>query len=142
MTEIDADDLLYSMEEGIFLHDGEPYTGLAREYRPAGTLVEESTYLDGVQTGPARYWYPSGQRRGEENFLNNGLHGPCKEWHPNGQLRREAVFEHSILVRDRTHDEAGRLVGEFQLTENDPMFKILEASRRIDRKTNSLSKAG
>jgi antitoxin component YwqK of YwqJK toxin-antitoxin module len=63
---------------------------------------------------------------GEDNYVNNGLHGSSREWYQNGQLKREAEYELSILVKDKKWDEGGKLVEEFVLTENDPLFKTLQ----------------
>jgi antitoxin component YwqK of YwqJK toxin-antitoxin module len=136
MVTINSRELRYCVEEGTQIYNDEPFTGIARYYNREGKLTGENTYLNGIQHGLARYWYPSGQLKGKETFVNNGLHGPCKEWHENGQLKRDAMFEHSILVRDKQWDENGKLIKDMQLTEKDPLFESLERSRQAHKENN------
>jgi antitoxin component YwqK of YwqJK toxin-antitoxin module len=137
MVAVYDEDLLYSMEDGIYVYEGEPYTGIAHRFSPVGALIAEDHFIDGLQEGASRYWYPSGELCGEEYFLHNSLHGPCKEWYPNGQLKRDAVYEYGIRVSDKQWDASGRLVEAFQLTEKDPYFMTLELRRRSHEKNGA-----
>ena len=130
---IDDDDLLYRVEDGAYLYDGEPFTGIAQGHTSDGALVSEIAYVNGVQEGLARHWYPSGGLLSEEHYLNNSAHGPSREWYENGQLKRDSEYEHAVLVREMAWDENGALTEDFVLSEGDPMFKTLQDFREIYR---------
>ncbi len=126
MLAIDFRDLRYCIEEDAQIYQDDPFTGIARQYNHEGALVAEYSYVNGDKDGLTRYWYPSGELLGEDHYRNASLHGPSREWYQNGQLKREAEYELSILVKDKKWDECGKLVEDFVLTENDPLFKTLQ----------------
>ena len=131
---INDDDLLYRMEDGAYLYEGERFTGIAQGFTSEGARVSEIAYVNGIQEGQAKYWYPSGELLGEAHYLNNSLHGASREWHQNGQLKRDAEYEHAILLKEKKWSQNGELVEEYLLTENDPLFKTLQDFREIYRK--------
>jgi len=130
---ISDDDLLYRVEDGAYLYDGERFTGIARGVTSEGVLASEIAYTNGVQEGLARHWYPSGERLSEVTYLNNSVHGSSREWHKNGRLKREAEYEHGILLKENKWDDDGKLIEEFVLSDKDPLFKTLEDFREIYR---------
>jgi antitoxin component YwqK of YwqJK toxin-antitoxin module len=127
---IDDDDL-YLAEDGSYEYQGKPFTGTARLRARNGVVVSEINYVDGLLHGLARYWYPSGEPRGEEHFEGNGRTGPSREWYPTGQLKRETAFEYSVRVRERQWNEAGELMEDYVLTEDQPVFRTLQKLRRM-----------
>jgi antitoxin component YwqK of YwqJK toxin-antitoxin module len=130
MTTINDDDL-YLAEDGSYEYQDQPFTGIARQYRRDGTLLSEIAYVNGLQEGLARWWYPSGELNGEEYFVRNSRHGPSREWYPDGRLKRDTLYEHAIVVREQKWDENGKLVRDFTLTEDNPLFQILQGFRKV-----------
>lgn len=130
------DDELFSLEDGSYEYEDQPFTGVAREYSNDGKLLSEISYENGLQHGIARYWYPTGELRGEETFKRNGRTGVSRWWYRDGKLERETTFEHSIRVLEKEWNERGEIVRDFMLKKEDPMFEILEKSRRLDEKKN------
>jgi len=133
---INEDDLVVD-EDGTYVWQDQPFTGTARQYTRDGALISENSYVNGIQEGPARYWYPSGEPLGEEHFANNSRHGPSREWYRDGKPKRDAVYEHAVLVRDKQWDEKGNLGRDFQLTEEDPLYGILQSLRQVYGKARS-----
>jgi antitoxin component YwqK of YwqJK toxin-antitoxin module len=124
-------DLLFNGHDGIFVRDGEPFTGTGRRLANNGAVIAEDRYENGIQEGRSRYWYSSGEPRGEAHFRHDSLHGPTKEWFQDGRLRRDAMFEHGILVSDKTWDETGKQTRDFEIKETDRSFRSLQKSRKI-----------
>ena len=135
MAIIDRDEL-YFLEDGTYEWQDKPFSGIAREYRPDKSVVSESEFVDGMQDGFTRGYYPSGKLYTETHWVKNSHHGPARVWYENGQMERDALYEHGILVKEKKWDDSGQLLKDFQITEDHPLFKILE-SRRLRNKLPS-----
>lgn len=125
MQVVDIDQLEY---DEVFHHaelDGIPFTGVAQERLPNGTLLGETTYDQGRMHGRSRAWLASGQLVEESHWRHNGKDGPYREWYPDGGKKRYAYFRRNILVRSLHWDEQGRLVSEFRLSEHDSDYAWL-----------------
>ena len=125
------DDDLYLADDGSYEYEDKPFTGVAVEYSRDGSIIGETEYLDGLQSGKSRYWYPSGELKGEKEFLRNGHHGWSREWYQNGQLKEETLFEHSIRLRERCFDPEGKVLSDFTLAEDAPLYQTLLQYREI-----------
>lgn len=131
MERVDFEELGYDTEKYLDTFGGEPFTGIAYETHPDGSLASETAFTDGLKDGRSVEWYASGQIK-EEYFMRQGSgHGLLREWFENGSLKREKMREYGIAVWDRTYDEEGNLVESFVLPEDDVLYKIL--MRRRDR---------
>lgn len=128
MIRVDEDTLEYT-NESIYMWQGKPFTGIGYECLPNGDLISEVSYVDGIQRGIAREWYSSGQLHVEEHYIDGSKHGECREWFENGQLKIEAVYEFSILVKQKMWDEKGRLVKVFEIDEGDSLYSTLKVFR-------------
>lgn len=115
--------------------NGKPFTGIAFEYNGQGKLISEVSFVDGIEHGIARDWYPSGQLKKETYLMWGGLHGVSREWFENGRLKSEAYGEYAILIKRKIWDEDGNLILDKHISENDPLYKILQ-SRRQRNPTN------
>jgi len=121
---IDEDDL-YVLEDGTYEWQDKPFTGIACEFREDGSVINETEYVNGMQEGIARCYHPSGKLYCETNWVKNSLHGRARDWYENGQIERDALYEYAILVREQKWDDNGKLVKDFRITEDHPLFKIL-----------------
>ncbi len=111
------------------LWQGQPFTGIAYEERPDGSLISEADYDDGFQRG-SREWYPGGQPREDKRFGPYGPDGLAREWYPDGRLRNEALYEHGIALYAKAWDEQGNLTRNDRLSETAPDYARLRERRR------------
>ena len=109
---------------------GEPFTGVAFE-ESNGRVVEELSFVDGIQHGVAREWYPSGRLRVEWHYYRNVRHGISREFDENGRLASEAVHEYGIKTRERRW-EGDRLVESYELPADDPRRDKLARRRETE----------
>jgi antitoxin component YwqK of YwqJK toxin-antitoxin module len=116
-------------DDGLHYLHGKPFTGVLEYHFRNGNLEAEEEYKDGLLSGFKRTWYLSVQLQLEAECDWGGFHGKLREWHENGQLAREAVYEYGIRIHATRWDTLGIVVEEFQLTQSDPGYEILEASR-------------
>ena len=123
ISEIDFND------DYSYTYKGEAFTGVVMEHGPAGELISEMSFVDGVKEGPIREWYKSGAKRSEKNLHHGALHGVSMEWFETGKPKKREVAELGILLESDEWDEDGTLVATYRLSENDANFKILQQLR-------------
>jgi hypothetical protein len=111
MIIIDMDKLEYG-NEGLYLLNGVPYTGLAREYEDK-KLISEITFNKGVESGIHRGWYLSGQLNWEGYNKDGYAHGFYREWYENGSLAEESLVDHAIPLLIRKWNMNGRMIKFF-----------------------------
>ena len=78
---------------------------------------------------PSKEWFPSGRLQ-EEIQPAGWDYVLVRTWYESGQLKLEKCVEHAILVSSQEWNEEGELIKEYRIKESDPMFPILEISRR------------
>jgi antitoxin component YwqK of YwqJK toxin-antitoxin module len=125
---IDDTDIEYIAGNPTRVLEGEPFTGITFEIID-GQLVEEVTYLNGVEYGMSKSWYPNGNIESEGELKWNLHHGPFKTWHENGLLRSEGVFELGHTIWRKTWDESGNLASEYNIENNPDRLSGLDAIR-------------
>ena len=113
---------------------GQPLTGVMYDLHLDGWLLSEIEYVDGLQEGTSRDYYPSGQVRSEGMYRGNNADGPEREWFENGHLRREAMLDSAHIVSEKVWDEAGTLVRNYIMTEDDPLYPRLQQFRAYRRR--------
>jgi hypothetical protein len=132
INRVDYELLDYDFEKGIATLDELPFSGLAFERRKDGGL-DEVIMLGGVKHGLTRTWFASGAIMCEENFYKGSLHGVCWEWFENGHLKSEAIFEFGVRVKAIIWDEAGTVVSDYDVNEDEFNFRMLSLRRRTFR---------
>jgi antitoxin component YwqK of YwqJK toxin-antitoxin module len=130
MNRVSFDDLLYE-DDGIYSHEGAPFSGVACDVFPNGKVRSEAQFVDGHQEGVAKEWYDNGQIKFERMYLGDGLHGVSKEWHPNGQLKEESECEFGICLESKEWDDGGLLTKRFNLQPTDVTYQMLMTKRSI-----------
>ena len=121
--ELDLDD------EQLIVWNGRPFTGIAVEFFPDGTLCSEVPHLEGVRHGLIRAWYPSGQLRKEANLWQGGLHGYKREWDEQGHLVSDELGELGIGIAEKRWDEQGRLIRDWRIGTKDNLYELLLIKR-------------
>ena len=117
-------------------YNGAPFTGIAFGLGPGGYLQTEMEYLDGWETGRTRWWYPSGLAEYEIELRDGVLHGESRHWHANGKLEKWARGEFGISLEEKEWSYTGELLRHFVLTEDHPLWRILQQYREQDKLIN------
>ena len=120
---------LLDLQDYVAYCEGKPFTGVAVEYRPDGTVWSEITYRFGLEDGPARDWYENGMLRSESMAKLGVTNGISKEWQPDGTPKTEKVIELGYCTHSREWGETGRLIKESKLDENSSNYELLIAAR-------------
>ena len=108
---------------------GKPFTGIVFELQN-DQVINETTYVEGVEDGVERSWYLNGQVESMGENRWNRSHGPFKMWYPSGQLKYEGLTELGHVIWRKGWSEEGNLISEYKI-ENDPdQLNRLESARQ------------
>ena len=118
----------------VMLWEGEPFTGVAFELSPQGTLWSEQTYVEGTLDGISRDWYPNGQLRSHTEYKWNRIHGREQGWYENGQLKCNVIYELGTVIRKREWDERGNITKDYQIEDDAWAAEHLKSQRELFRK--------
>ncbi len=129
MERVDFEELGYDTEKYLDTFDGKPFTGIAYETHPDGSLASETAFTDGLKDGRSVAWYASGQIKEEYHMRQGSGHGLFRGWFESGNLKKEMMREYGIVVWDRTYDEEGNIMENFVLPEDSVRYKILMKMR-------------
>jgi hypothetical protein len=116
-------------DDQLIVWKGQPFTGIAVEVFPDGTLRGEVPHLEGVRHGWVREWYLSGQLKYEANLWHGGVHGYMREWDEQGRLITEMIGELGIRIAEKRWDEQGRLIRDWHIGPKDNLYEILQIKR-------------
>ena len=87
MKRVPESELDYPGDDGLYYHDGVPFTGVAYNRAGRGLRTEEE-YRDGLSWGAVRRWHPTGTPASEKQTVAGVFHGLCLEWDEQGRLTR------------------------------------------------------
>lgn len=122
------DDQLDYDEDLVYTYRGERFTGIGYDEAP-GHSRSEISYVNGVQEGPARDWYPSGRLKFEAMYKDNARHGHRREFREDGTISLEEIYEYGVLVRSASFDVEGRVLQNFEISEDSANFNLLRRLR-------------
>ncbi|MGP4021037.1 toxin-antitoxin system YwqK family antitoxin [Saccharopolyspora sp. 5N708] len=98
----------------ITSYQGRPFTGEIVDFDPNGTMIELTTYADGIEHGPQVEWFPDGTKQLEGQCDHGQAVGEWREWHPTGQLARYDEFNDlGDLLKRKRWDESGELLEDY-----------------------------
>ena len=117
-------------EDQLMFWQGQPFTGVAVEFFPDGTLQSEVYHVNGLAHGPSRGWYPSGRLRDEMTLWYGALHGYKREWDEQGRLVSESLGELGIGVAEKRWDVHGKLIRDWHISPRDNLFSTLQLCRQ------------
>ena len=129
MLEIDYDDLECD-ENHCYLHDGRPFTGLARERSPSGGLVAEVPFLNGMKHGAATEWHEPERVRSVYNYMLNMMHGRATEYAPDGAVVLDAEHEYGICLWRRRYAPGGAVTEDYTIQSSESALEVLAMARR------------
>jgi antitoxin component YwqK of YwqJK toxin-antitoxin module len=88
-------------KDDLFIHEGQPFTGLAIDKHPNGRPKCEYPMKAGRIDGVVREWYDNGQPSVETHFDNGKRDGLNRYWSREGKLTKEQVYDqdHSVSVK-------------------------------------------
>jgi antitoxin component YwqK of YwqJK toxin-antitoxin module len=137
MERVNIDELDSDYTEGgsiIYIWEGRPFTGIAYELNRDGNLVNETSYVEGIEDGLKKDWYPNGQPKSSTEMKWNRPHGNFTHWHVNGQKKYEGVAELGHDLNSQEWDESGKLINEYQIESDPKELASLETDRLIFKK--------
>lgn len=118
---------------GDSFYEGEPFTGIAVEFGPAGERVAEVPYRIGKMHGPSRVWDLDGRLRSEEYRAVGSPHGAFRNWDQHGRLVSEEIWEFHLRIYERVPDAEGQLGEGVSLLAAQPW--LLESWREERRRS-------
>jgi antitoxin component YwqK of YwqJK toxin-antitoxin module len=118
MLRINYDDL-ESDSDGIYYLDGKPFTGTAYELYPNGQVSSEVEMIEGIANGAVHEWYPSGKPKLEGYGKIGERYSWSHEWFENGNPKHELVCEFHARAKERTWNEQGQLIFEYNHSSSD-----------------------
>ncbi|KAL2862586.1 toxin-antitoxin system YwqK family antitoxin [Aspergillus lucknowensis] len=104
-----------TINEGLItLHQGTPFTGEIADYAANGTLIELTSYENGLEHGPQFEWYPDGSKMLQGQCDRSSAVGEWREWYPTGRLARYDRFnELGDLLERKRWNESGVIVEDY-----------------------------
>lgn len=69
-----------------------PFTGMAVERHPNGTVAARFSYRNGISHGPAAMFYEDGNRESEALMEDGIVNGKITRWFKNGNLKSETPY--------------------------------------------------
>ena len=119
-------------DDGLALHAGVPFSGVAVEHDEDGRLLAEESYRDGRRHGPSRLLFPSGELAEEGTRHRGAWHGTVEVWNEDGTQAEEGRYAYGICLEHWVWDADGELVEHFQLDPDSEMMELVEACRADD----------
>lgn len=101
LVTVRASELDIDSSQGLRIHEGRPFTGIAKEFHPDGSVAKADSFVDGLRHGASQLWFASGQLGYEAHFIEGIREGVAKTWWANGKLRSKTTY-----VADRQNGEA------------------------------------
>jgi len=102
-TAVSMEDL--ALEDGFLRRNDEPFSGLAYELYPEGTLYRAAQYKDGKLNGMTFLWYPDGSPQMSAGYKAGALHGRFQGWYPNGSVIYDMFINRGAYGLDLLSDE-------------------------------------
>jgi antitoxin component YwqK of YwqJK toxin-antitoxin module len=130
MERVPYSELDYPGDDGLYYHEGAPFTGVAYQMAKGGWLESEVEYRDGLANGPGKSWFPSRSLAAECRTAGGVYHGLRRQWHENGRSAAEEMYEHGICLWRRRWDAEGNQIEDFRLKETDRDFGALQMFRK------------
>lgn len=132
--DIDGEEFEYAeQDEILLLRNGIPFTGTGVFKFPDGRISIESEYVDGLLNGIERRWYQNGVLKMETHLVDNITNGECTEWYKNGELKTFGLYEQGTALSYKEWNEAGELIENYILDQDDPEYKFLERLRKMGK---------
>lgn len=91
--------------EGIWLQDGQPFSGIAYERFANQRLQRVFNLFQGKQQGPSYLWYPDGAPLMSANYRLGALQGRFLGWYQNGGVIYDMVLNHGAYSGDYIDDD-------------------------------------
>jgi len=85
--------------KGVFHFSHGRLHGSSCFYAEDGTLLAESTFVDGLQEGTATWFYPSGARYSTQQYKNGLWQGKCLYYYENGNVRSEICYDEGHVMQ-------------------------------------------
>lgn len=131
MKQIPCTQLEYE-EDGLYYHEGRPFTGVSLTIGKDGGILGQSEFRDGLPWGTVRKWFASGRLALEGHLVAGALHGRRREWFEDGRPKVDEDYELGICLRRNRWDETGNQIEDFHLKPTDNAFQTLQTLRKCN----------
>lgn len=118
----------------ILMCEGVPFSGIAYEISPQGTLWCEQIYNDGTLNGLSQDWHLNGQLKSQTEYKWNRVHGRDQGWYENGRPEYDSYYELGIMLREHRWNEAGVLQKSYRVEDNPKRYADLLQEKAIFQK--------
>ncbi|MCL3780027.1 toxin-antitoxin system YwqK family antitoxin [Prolixibacteraceae bacterium JC049] len=117
-------------QNGIYLNNNHPFTGLYVEHYTNGVKKVEMTVVNGAKEGTTTFYYPSGQVSEVRSYKANSMHGKWETFDKNAKKTGEAhytnglksgtwqIWDKSGQLRYKMYYKAGKKVGTWEKYNN------------------------
>jgi hypothetical protein len=85
-------------------------------------LRREVELREGMKWGRAQEWYRSGGLREDAEFALDVYSGRVRKWREDGSLISDQIYELGLRIESKCWDEAGRLVEDYRIADDDPSY--------------------
>lgn len=116
-------------DDYVVYEKGKPFTGVAYDTRPNGSLWSEVTYGCGLRHGVSRSWHDNGQLMSQDHYKLARADGLSEEWHHNGRHKLRRLYELANIVEEQEWDEAGKLIRDYHIDPGSDEYRRLERDR-------------
>lgn len=111
--------------------------GLYQLFYEKGTLLEESTYDNGLKTGSSKKYYPSGKLYSVTNYQSGKLAGDYTTYYENGEVKDQGKI--SEVPQSKAVNFYGDIIGSYQENEFSGIYKLEEKNIQINSAENSFT---
>ena len=119
-------------ENGRYLEEGKPFTGLLYLESESGALEAEQEVRDGYKWGAQREWHVPGVLTLEWHAVKGEPHGGYRSFHANGNLASDKKYEFGVCVSERSFEETGVAKESWQIGPSDADYRTWEARKQRD----------
>jgi MORN repeat variant len=131
MTRVLSRELDYPGRDGLYYHEGQPFTGVSYTVYPTGEVQSESEWRGGAEDGCHRDYTREGAIAEEGTYRSGFRHGVWRSWHPNGKLASEEFCEFGCALTKKRWDSEANLIEDVRLPETSPQFKQMLVYRKL-----------
>ncbi len=108
-----------SLEDELYLQNGEPFTGVAYELFASRRLSRVLNLFEGRQQGPTYVWYPDGAPLMSAQYNQGRLQGRFLGWYQHGGVIYDMVINSAGYAGDFIGDDRAQASDQDSETDQD-----------------------
>lgn len=92
-------------ENGIFTHEGKPFTGVSTEFYKNRTMKSRYGFQAGLHHGLVEEWYENGNRKTLTHYQSGKHEGENRYWNSNGTPQVLKIWKNDVLISETPGSE-------------------------------------